>query len=135
MRADIPSPRKITGWIMRPGETLRDQHQERLLEVRLACPDITRACDLARAFTDLVRNRRGPFLLDWIRQAEKDAPRPMSGSAGFLRQDLDAVAAGLTLHWSSGIVEGHVNRVKTPKRQLVINRLVNVEEKARVRSQ
>lgn len=118
VRADIPSPRKITGWIMRPRETLTDQQEERLLEVRLACPDITRACDLARAFTDLVRNRRGSFLPEWIRQAEQDAPKPMSGFAGFLRHDLDAVTAGLTLHWSSGVVEGHVNRVKTLKRAM-----------------
>ncbi|MFF8848160.1 transposase [Streptomyces sp. NPDC015127] len=118
VRAHIPSPRKITGWIMRPRETLTDEQQERLLEVRLACPNITRARDLARAFTDLVRNRRGTFLLERIRQAEQDAPKPMRGFAGFLRQDLDAVTAGLTLHWSSGVVEGHVNRVKTLKRAM-----------------
>lgn len=40
-----------------------------------------------------------------------DAPKPMSSFAGFPRQDLDAVTAGLTLPWSSGAVEGHVNRV------------------------
>jgi transposase len=33
-----------------------------------------------------------------------------------LRQDFDAVAAGLTLEWSSGKVEGNVNRVKRIKR-------------------
>lgn len=42
-------------------------------------------------------------------------PKPMKRFAGFLRQDLDAVTAGLTLPWSSGVVEGHVNRVKTLK--------------------
>ncbi|WP_406164023.1 transposase [Streptomyces canus] len=45
-------------------------------------------------------------------------PKPMKGFAGFLRQDLDAVTAGLTLPWSSGVVEGHVNRVKTLKRAM-----------------
>ena len=34
------------------------------------------------------------------------------------RQDLDAVTAGLTLEWSSGRVEGNVNRVKTLKRAM-----------------
>ena len=29
-----------------------------------------------------------------------------------------AVTAGLTLHWSSGVVAGHVNRVKTLKRAM-----------------
>ncbi|MFI1766775.1 ISL3 family transposase [Streptomyces sp. NPDC020800] len=118
VRADIPSPRKITSWIMRPRETLTESQDKRLLEVRLACPDITRACDLARTFADLVRHRRGYLLLEWIRQAEQDAPKPMQGFAGFLRQDLDAVTAGLTLPWSSGVVEGHVNRVKTLKRAM-----------------
>ncbi|MFJ9683906.1 ISL3 family transposase [Streptomyces sp. NPDC101194] len=118
VRADIPSPRKITSWIMRPREALTDSQEQRLLEVRLACPDITRACDLARAFADLVRHQRGYLLLEWIRQAETDAPKPVSGFAGFLRRDLDAVTAGLTLTWSSGVVEGHVNRVKTLKRAM-----------------
>jgi transposase len=117
-RADIPSPWKITSWIMRTRGTLTESQDLRLLEVRLACPDITRACDLARTFADLVRHRRGSLLLEWIRRAEQDAPKPMQGFAGFLRQDLDAVTAGLTLSWSSGIVEGHVNRVKTLKRAM-----------------
>ncbi|MFI6359625.1 ISL3 family transposase [Streptomyces sp. NPDC050743] len=118
VRVDIPSPRKITSWIMRPRETLTESQDERLLQVRLACPDIARACDLARAFADLARHRRGYLLLEWIRQAEQDAPKPMKGFAGFLRQDLAAVTAGLTLPWSSGVVEGHVNRVKTLKRAM-----------------
>lgn len=118
VRADIPSPRKITGWIMQPQETLTPQQERRLLNVRIVCPDVARACDLARGFTELVRHRRGFLLNEWIRQAEQDAPKPMSGFAGFLRQDLGAVTAGLTLEWNSGVVEGHVNRVKTLKRAM-----------------
>ncbi|MGW1067394.1 transposase [Streptomyces aureus] len=79
---------------------------------------MTQACDLARAFSDVVRHRRGYLLLEWIRQAEQDAPKAMKRFAGFLRQDLDAVTAGPTLPWSSGVVEGSVNRVKTLKRAM-----------------
>jgi len=39
-------------------------------------------------------------------------------SWGGVRRDQDAVAAGLTLPWSSGPVEGHVNRLKMLKRQM-----------------
>ncbi|WP_392667657.1 transposase [Streptomyces sp. LN785] len=112
VRADVPSPHKITGWIMRPRESLTDEQEQQLLQGRLACPDITRACDLTRAFADLARHRRGQLLMDWIRQAEQDAPPPMHSFAGLLRQDLDAVTAGLTLTYSSGVVEGHVNRLR-----------------------
>ncbi|MFC9602423.1 ISL3 family transposase [Streptomyces niveus] len=119
VRADIPSPRKITSWIMCRREDIRPKDDERLLQVQLACPDITRACDLARTFHDLITHRRGQLLKDWIRQAEQDAPpAPVRSFAGFLRQDLDAVTAGLTLEWSSGVVEGNVNRVKTIKRSM-----------------
>jgi hypothetical protein len=33
--------------------------------------------------------------MDWIRQAEQDAPAPVRGFAGFLRQDLDAARRAL----------------------------------------
>ncbi|MFF2900390.1 hypothetical protein [Streptomyces sp. NPDC057966] len=35
-----------------------------------------------------------------------------------LERNLTAVTAGLTLPWSSGVVEGHVNRIKMIKRQM-----------------
>jgi hypothetical protein len=35
-----------------------------------------------------------------------------------LRADQDAVTNGLGLRWSSGSVEGHVNRIKMLKRQM-----------------
>ncbi|MEU1077058.1 MULTISPECIES: transposase [unclassified Streptomyces] len=99
-------------------EDLSTKDAERPLQVRLACPDIIRVCDLARTFHDLVTYRRGHLLMDWIRQAEQDAPVPVRGFGGFLRQDLDAVTAGLTPEWSSGVVEGNVSRVKTIKRSM-----------------
>ncbi|WP_327358066.1 ISL3 family transposase [Streptomyces sp. NBC_01304] len=117
-RGAVPSPRKITTWIMLPRGALKPREEEQLLKVRLACPDITRACDLARAFHDLLQHRRGHQLLEWVRQAEHDAPSPILSFAQGLCLDLDAVTAGLTLPWSSGIVEGHVNRIKTIKRAM-----------------
>ncbi|MCX4409438.1 MULTISPECIES: hypothetical protein [unclassified Streptomyces] len=35
-----------------------------------------------------------------------------------LEGDLDVVVVGLTLRWSSGVVEGHVNRIKMLERQM-----------------
>ncbi|MFD7183894.1 transposase [Streptomyces sp. NPDC059904] len=114
----IPSQRRSTAWIIRNRDRLSTEEIEHLDQARLACPDIARACDLARAFTDLVRNRRGQLLPEWIRQAEQSDAVPVAKFAAFLRQDFDAVTAGLTLPWSSGIVEGNVNRVKTTKRAI-----------------
>ncbi|WP_327434849.1 hypothetical protein [Streptomyces sp. NBC_01236] len=55
---------------------------------------------------------------EWIRQAERTAPPPVKSFAGFLRQDIDTVWAGLALDYSSGRVEGHVTRLKTLERQM-----------------
>ncbi|WP_208868140.1 transposase [Streptomyces wuyuanensis] len=41
----------------------------------------------------------------------------MRGFARNLHKDFDAVTAGLTLPYSSGMVGGHVNQVKFLKRQ------------------
>ncbi|WP_234315190.1 recombinase family protein [Streptomyces globisporus] len=52
--------------------------------------------------------RRGTMLGLWIREAEQSTIGPLRSFGSFLRQDLDAVTAGLTLPYSSGVVEGHV---------------------------
>jgi transposase len=42
----------------------------------------------------------------------------MARFAGAIRSDLDAVANAITERWSSGQVEGQVNRLKTIKRSM-----------------
>jgi transposase len=49
--------------------------------------------------------------------ASDGAPALRSFAAG-LDRDLDAVTAGLTLPYSSGPVEGTINRIKMIKRQM-----------------
>ena len=44
--------------------------------------------------------------------------RELRGFAAGLRKDWAAVTTGLTLPYSSGPVEGHVNRIKMIKRQM-----------------
>ena len=46
------------------------------------------------------------------------APPALRSFASGLRTDLSAVTAGLTLEYSSGAVEGTVNRIKMIKRQM-----------------
>jgi hypothetical protein len=118
-QAVTPSPRAVTSWIMRPQGQLGPTDTAQLESVRNACPEIAAACDLAQQFTDMVRHRQGHLLRDWIQKAELSGPEAISIFADSVRQDLhDAVTAGLTLAYSSGVVEGHVNRIKTIKRQM-----------------
>ncbi|WP_327732927.1 ISL3 family transposase [Streptomyces nojiriensis] len=113
----IPSPRRITTWIMRHPDTLTDSQREHLESILAACPDLATARDLAHEFSAIARERRGRDLTGWMARALDQGPQPVQGFAAFLQNDWDAVVNGLTLKWSSGAVEGQVTRIKLIKRR------------------
>lgn len=64
----------------------------------------------------MITERQGQRLPDWLDAVRQDdLPSLHTLEAGI---DRDAVTARLTLPWSSGTVEGHVNRIKMLKRQM-----------------
>jgi transposase len=64
----------------------------------------------------MLTERQGERLPQWLDAVRRDdLPGLHTLAAGI---DRDAVIAGLTLPWSSGVVEGHVNRIKMLKRQM-----------------
>jgi transposase len=62
--------------------------------------------------------RQGQRLNDWITAVEADDQPDLRSFTAGLRRDHDAVVNGLTMTYSSGVVEGHVNRIKMIKRQM-----------------
>jgi transposase len=66
----------------------------------------------------LFRERQPDQLDPWLARAADSPLVPLQRFAKGLRDDYDAVKAGLTLPWSNGPVEGHMNRLKTLKRQM-----------------
>ncbi|MFF4955012.1 hypothetical protein [Streptomyces chattanoogensis] len=67
----------------------------------------------------MVAHLHGDQLPTWIEAATSTTNLPsLRHFAQHLERDLNAVTAGLTLPWNSGVVEGHVNRIKTLKRQM-----------------
>jgi transposase len=73
---------------------------------------------LAQRFLGLVRARGGTEPGGWAAQTQASGPPELRGFARNLCRDWPAVQAGLTGPWSSGPVEGQVNRVKLIKRQM-----------------
>ncbi|WP_435588070.1 ISL3 family transposase [Micromonospora aurantiaca (nom. illeg.)] len=115
----VPSARRITAWIMRPGHKLTDDDHADLADARRRCPDLDAVAGLARGFAALVRHQgTGQHLDAWIEHARHAGYPEIRGFAAGLISDRDAVVAGLTQPWSSGPVEGQVNRIKTIKRQM-----------------
>jgi transposase len=73
---------------------------------------------LAQDFAQLVRERQSDHLDSWLARAAESPLVPLQRFAKGLSDDDDVVKAGLTWPWSNGPVEGHINRLKTLKRQM-----------------
>jgi transposase len=94
--------------------------QARLAELLPRCPELAAATGRVRAFADMMVRRRGhlPALEAWVAATVADGDPYLAGFAQGLRRDQAAVTAGSTLPYSSGAVEGTVNRIKMIKRKL-----------------
>jgi transposase len=113
-----PKVRHIAGWILRRHDDLDPEEQVKLKEVRARCHHLDALATHVAAFGDMLTGRHGERLDAWIATVETDdLPELHSYTAG-LRRDYAAVLNGLTLPYSSGAVEGHVNRIKMIKRQM-----------------
>jgi transposase len=72
---------------------------------------------LTQAFAKMVRGLEGEKLNGWLAEASTSEAQVMKKFAAGLRKDLLAVRAGLTASWSTGPVEGFINKLKLIKRQ------------------
>ena len=117
----VPAPpkvRHITSWILRDPASLDESEQASLDGVRAHCPHLDALATHVTEFAKILTGRRGQQLDAWIAQASTgDQPDLRSFTAG-LKRDYQAVLNGLTLPYSSGKVEGNVNRIKMLKRQM-----------------
>lgn len=114
------SPRQVVSMILIPDRT--SEQQTLLDRLTSKCPLFEKARGLAERFTALLRKRpredaRVPLGL-WVAEAVLSSIAPLASFARGLRDDWEAVVAGLSLEWSQGPVEGAVNRIKMIKRQM-----------------
>ncbi|MCE7003287.1 helix-turn-helix domain-containing protein [Kibdelosporangium philippinense] len=113
-----PSVRRVVGWIMTDPPTMDGTAQQKLDAVLAASSHLAALANHVRSFAAMMCDRRGHELEAWMTAVDADDQPALHSFVRGLRRDLDAVTAGLTLPWNSGIVEGHVNRLKMLKRQM-----------------
>jgi transposase len=89
-----------------------------LTAILQACPALARLAGHVTRFTTMMTQLKGDRLLDWIADVEADNLSALTPFASHLHNDLAAVTNGLTLPYSSGAVEGTVNKIKTLKRAM-----------------
>jgi transposase len=113
-----PATKTAASWILTPPGSLTEEDRATLARITARCQEIAMIRALVREFADMLCNRHGSKLPGWADQAKASSVRELQTFAAGLRKDWAAVTAGLTLPYSSGVVEGHVNRIKMTKRQM-----------------
>ncbi|MFJ8856512.1 transposase [Streptomyces sp. NPDC102437] len=113
-----PSLRTVASWILTHPDALPEKERLKLKSVLAGCPELDALAEHVRSFGQMLTQLRGERLPEWIAAVRADDLPILHTFANGLERDLAAVTAGLSLPWSSGIVEDHVNRIKMIKRQI-----------------
>lgn len=99
-------------------DQLTAEQQTQLAHLRQSSPLVERAYTLAHQFQTILRERRSAEFPTWLEEAQTSHVPGLNGFVKSLKTDLAAVKAGVSLPWSNGPTEGHVNRLKQIKRQM-----------------
>jgi transposase len=110
--------RRATWLVLRRPERQNEHGAAQLAQLKAQHPEVAAAIVLAQDFAQIVRARQPDQLDPWLAGAAESPCVPLQRFAKGLRDDYDAVKAGVTFPWSTGPVEGHINRLKMLKRQM-----------------
>jgi transposase len=102
-----------TRWLcLRPPEQSDDEERNALQRVLYEDPPLATAHGLMHRFRKLVRDRDVTGLENWLTDAANSELPPFVGFTRGIAADRAAVIAAFTQTWSTGLVEGHVHKIK-----------------------
>lgn len=110
-----PSPRRAMRLLVSPADTVAPMDRQFVETLRAASLAIAHATDLAQRFHVMLVGRDIEALDPWLAEA---AASSLASFARGVSRDVDAVRAALTLPWSTGPVEGKINKLKLIKRSM-----------------
>jgi transposase len=112
------TPSRATWLVMRREDKINDDEKKQLARLQAQEGAIAEAIELTQDFAEFVRQRQPDQLETWLARATASGLQAFKSFANGLRADYEAVKAGVTLMWSTGPVEGQINRLKMLKRQM-----------------
>ena len=112
-----PKARDLARWILADPGNLDDEEKAKLARARERCPHLDALAGHVTEFAEILTGLHGDRLDAWITAVETDDQPDLHSFVRGIKRDYDAVLNGLTMPWSSGVVEGNVNRLKMLKRQ------------------
>jgi transposase len=99
-------------------DELEPEQSRWLEELKENCPQLAKTQTLAGRFAKIVREGEEDKLGAWLKEAEESSISEIRTFARGVRQDEAAIRAAIILPWSTGQVEGQINRLKLIKHSM-----------------
>jgi transposase len=115
-RPTLPAPRQLAWLLLRPLTALSATDQALLQHLRQE-QEVATAYDLAQQFLAMVRERTADAFDPWLEACATSGVSDLVTFGAGLHREYESVRSALELPYSTGPVEGHVNRIKVLKRQ------------------
>ena len=103
-------------WLLRQPDTLSTGHQIVLAGMEQASPAFGQLYRLVVQFSEMLRKRQVEQLRPRLSAAQASDLKELKSLAEGLQRDCAAAEAALRLPYSTGPVEGNINRLKLIKR-------------------
>jgi transposase len=104
--------------LLKPRPLLTKAQAHKVDALKKSCPAFALMRSLGMQFRGILRSRSVEGLIEWIAKAKNCGIYSFKRFAKTLRRDWHAVQNSLKESFSNGPVEGHINRLKTLKRQM-----------------
>ncbi len=111
----LPAARSLAWLLLQPAEH-RTPEEQTLWEQLQHHPDLPQVTGLIQQGREMIRQRQVEGLEPWLQACAASPSVEVQSFAEVLQRDYAAVKAALQLPWSSGQVDGQINRVKLIKR-------------------
>ena len=111
------SPQEGAALLSKPKPMLNER-QNKIVQLLKRTPDFATMRHLVLSFRSILCGGKVSSLKRWIAKAEAAGIMAISKFVRQLKRDQEAVENAVSQVWSTGPVEGHINRLKTVKRQM-----------------
>jgi transposase len=112
------SPRAAVALMSKPKPKLTGKQREMVEILKRRCPGFATMRHLVLSFRGILCGGKVSSLKRWAEKAEATGLEAIRGFVLHLKKDWAAVQNAVKQPWSNGPVEGHINRLKTLKRQM-----------------
>jgi transposase len=112
------SPKHAAILVTRAADQMTDEQQQLFDRITHQCPDVAALRRIALSFRTALTAENSTHLRRWIEGAKRSEFGHVVRFAYGLQKDISAVSAAVDTSWSTGQVEGQINRLKMIKRQM-----------------